>query len=271
MRDGAIVQSGKYDELLQPGTDFAALVAAHDSSMELVEQSSSAQDHHDHQPAALSREQSNGENGSIISPKPEKSKGTSKLVEEEERETGHVSWNVYMVYITHAWGWWGAVIVLLVAAAWQGSLLASDYWLAYETSADISSSFRPSLFIQVYAAIAMVSIVLITARSFLIAYLGLKTAQIFFRQILNSILHAPMSFFDTTPSGRILSRVSCSLSPHPCCSSMPHQFNLHLLLLSSCFFTGRTFELLPVKYLVMWETSTDFGLVFSGIIRSNQH
>ncbi|CAL9765942.1 unnamed protein product [Musa acuminata subsp. burmannicoides] len=208
MRDGAIVQSGKYDELLQPGTDFAALVAAHDSSMELVEQSSSAQDHHDHQPAALSREQSNGENGSIISPKPEKSKGTSKLVEEEERETGHVSWNVYMVYITHAWGWWGAVIVLLVAAAWQGSLLASDYWLAYETSADISSSFRPSLFIQVYAAIAMVSIVLITARSFLIAYLGLKTAQIFFRQILNSILHAPMSFFDTTPSGRILSRAS---------------------------------------------------------------
>ncbi|RWW72242.1 hypothetical protein BHE74_00019961 [Ensete ventricosum] len=111
-------------DLILSGTDFAALVAAHDSSMELVEQSSSAQDHHDHQPAALSREQSNGENGSIVSPKPEKSKGTSKLVEEEERETGHVSWNVYMVYITHAWGWWGVVLVLLVAIVWQGSLLA---------------------------------------------------------------------------------------------------------------------------------------------------
>ena len=34
MKDGMIVQSGKYDELLQPGSDFAALVAAHDSSME---------------------------------------------------------------------------------------------------------------------------------------------------------------------------------------------------------------------------------------------
>ncbi|RZR99436.1 hypothetical protein BHM03_00028979 [Ensete ventricosum] len=112
-------------DLILSGTDFAALVAAHDSSMELVEQSSSAQDHHDHQPAALSREQSNGENGSIVSPKPEKSKGTSKLVEEEERETGHVSWNVYMVYITHAWGWWGVVLVLLVAIVWQGSLLAT--------------------------------------------------------------------------------------------------------------------------------------------------
>ena len=28
---------GKYDELLQTGYDFAELVAAHDSSMELVE------------------------------------------------------------------------------------------------------------------------------------------------------------------------------------------------------------------------------------------
>ncbi|KAJ0955326.1 putative ABC-type xenobiotic transporter [Helianthus annuus] len=36
--------------------------------------------------------------------------------------------------------------------------------------------------------------------------LGLQTCQIFFKKILNSILHAPMSFFDTTPSGRILSR-----------------------------------------------------------------
>ncbi|KAJ7972956.1 ABC transporter C family member 4 [Quillaja saponaria] len=38
--------------------------------------------------------------------------------------------------------------------------------------------------------------------------MGLKTAQVFFKQILHSILHAPMSFFDTTPSGRILSRAS---------------------------------------------------------------
>ncbi|CAI0381496.1 unnamed protein product [Linum tenue] len=37
MRDGKIVQSGKYDELLGLGTDFETLVAAHDTAMELVE------------------------------------------------------------------------------------------------------------------------------------------------------------------------------------------------------------------------------------------
>ncbi|MFS7901701.1 putative ABC-type xenobiotic transporter [Helianthus anomalus] len=37
MRDGMIVQSGKYDELLESGLDFKGLVSAHETSMKLVE------------------------------------------------------------------------------------------------------------------------------------------------------------------------------------------------------------------------------------------
>nr|AXN55886.1 ABC transporter C family member 1 [Crocus sativus] len=211
MREGTIVQYGKYNDLLGSGTDFAALVAAHDSSMELVEQGSHSNESNNPQDKASDQPirnygQSNGANGSMNSPK--KEKGSSKLIKEEERETGHVSWNVYKRYITEAWGLWGPLTVTAIAFVWQGSLMSSDYWLAYETSEDNASSFRPSLFIEVYSGIAVISIFLVAARSFLIAYLGLKTAQIFFKQILNSLLHAPMSFFDTTPSGRILSRAS---------------------------------------------------------------
>ena len=36
---------GKYDELLQTGYDFAELVAAHDSPMELVESAAPTGDH----------------------------------------------------------------------------------------------------------------------------------------------------------------------------------------------------------------------------------
>ena len=39
MREGKIVQSGKYDELLKAGLDFGALVAAHESSMGIAESS----------------------------------------------------------------------------------------------------------------------------------------------------------------------------------------------------------------------------------------
>ena len=38
MRDGTIVQSGKYNNLLASRMDFSALVAAHETSMKLVVQ-----------------------------------------------------------------------------------------------------------------------------------------------------------------------------------------------------------------------------------------
>ncbi|XP_066311892.1 ABC transporter C family member 14-like [Miscanthus floridulus] len=213
MKDGMIVQSGKYDELLQAGTDFAALVAAHDSSMELVESAAPATERE----LPLSRQPSNktaagrASNGdsssySIVAPKAEKA--SARLIKDEERASGHVSFTVYKQYMTEAWGWWGPLVVVAVSVVWQGSLMASDYWLADQTSEENATSFQPSLFINVYAIIAAVSVVLVAARAFLVAFIGLKTADQFFKQILNSILHAPMSFFDTTPSGRILSRAS---------------------------------------------------------------
>ncbi|XP_058082150.1 ABC transporter C family member 14-like isoform X2 [Magnolia sinica] len=208
MRDGMIVQSGKYDEMLGSGTDFEVLVTAHATSMELVEKGNTMSTDNQQQPnafkPAMNQGQSNGENGSVDSPRTEN--GTSKLIEDEQRETGNVSWQVYKQYITEAYGWWGVLMVLGISLAWQLALLASDYWLAFETSD--AASFKPVLFIRVYCIIAAVSIVLVTIRAFLLAVMGLQTAQKFFKQILNSLLRAPMSFFDTTPSGRILSRAS---------------------------------------------------------------
>lgn len=213
MRDGKIVQSGKYEELLELGMDFGDLVAAHENSMELVESSTgenlpqTPRSPHQVTPKSpqKSQEETNGESTSLD----QQPKNSLKLIEEEERETGHVSFDVYKQYCTEAFGWWGVAVVLIVSALWQGSTMLSDYWLAYETSKD--HIFNPSLFINVYSIIAAISCIFVIIRSFLVAFLGLKTAQHFFDQILDSILHAPMSFFDTTPSGRILSRVSPKL------------------------------------------------------------
>lgn len=205
VRDGMIVQSGMYEELLESGMDFSALVAAHETSMDLVVKGNTSGKNIQETPKSPHnsprQDESNSENSPV-----DQSKGTSKLIEDEERETGHVSFDVYRQYCTEAYGWWGVAAVLLLTLLWQSSLMSSDYWLAYETSED--HVFSPSLFINVYSIIVAVSCVLVTVRAFVFAFLGLKTAQSFFNQLLHSILHAPMSFFDTTPSGRILSRVS---------------------------------------------------------------
>lgn len=205
-----IVQSGKYDDLLESGMDFGVLVAAHETSMELVEAGKTmpagvTSPRTPKSPQVIShRGEANGENRPVDQ---SNTGGSSKLIKEEEKETGKVSLRMYKVYVTEAYGWGGVVAVLLLSLLWQASQMAGDYWLSYETSADRMMTFNPSVFVNVYAIIAGISFVILTIRALFVAHMGLKTAQIFFSQILHSILHAPMSFFDTTPSGRILSRV----------------------------------------------------------------
>ncbi|XP_047067557.1 ABC transporter C family member 14-like [Lolium rigidum] len=212
MKDGMIVQSGKYSELLKDGTNFKALVAAHDSSMELVESASPEARKGDcqlpisHQPSSKTNRSSNGNAGASISVKAvvKSKQASARLTKDEERASSHVSFDVYKQYMTKTWGWWGVVAVIFMSVVWQGSVVASDYWLSYETSGE----FQPSMFIQVYVIIAAASVVFLSVWFFLVAFIGLQTANRFFKQILHSILHAPMSFFDTTPSGRILTRAS---------------------------------------------------------------
>lgn len=72
---------------------------------------------------------------------------------------------------------------------------ASNYCSAYETSANYPMSFNPSLFIGVYAGFAVVSILFVIVRVLLITVMELKTAQIFSRQIVQSILHVPFRIY----------------------------------------------------------------------------
>ncbi|CAI9118817.1 OLC1v1020436C1 [Oldenlandia corymbosa var. corymbosa] len=222
MRDGKIVQSGKYEELLESGMDFGALVAAHETSVGIVEMSTNQYEQQSNSPRPITpkspqnlsgksdangerRSFSNGERRSF-SEQSNADNGNSKLIEDEEREIGQVSLGVYKQYCTRAYGWWGIGAVVISSLIWQLSLMASDYWLAFETSTE--RTFNPSLFIEVYAIIAVISCILVGVRMFLQTFIGLQTSQSFFDQMLESVLHAPMSFFDTTPSGRILTRAS---------------------------------------------------------------
>uniref|UniRef100_A0ACD5YZ98 Uncharacterized protein n=1 Tax=Avena sativa TaxID=4498 RepID=A0ACD5YZ98_AVESA len=217
MKNGGIIQSGNYGDLLDSCTDFLALVTAHDSSNEAL----GMQGHHaqntENSPAttdlpkspSINSKSSKG-NGETVDVAPSKEAGSSKIIQEEEKEIGRVSWGVYKLYITQAWGWWGVLLILAISLLSEVSSMASNYWLSYETSG--GAIFDISMFLGVYVSIVSASVVLEFISILVIAFLGLKSAQAFFSKMFNSILRAPMSFFDTTPSGRILSRASADQS-----------------------------------------------------------
>eukprot|EP00249_Psilotum_nudum_P023830 c28999_g1_i2 orf=516-5060(-) len=216
MHDGKIAQAGKYENVLQAGTVFEAIVAAHNDAMGLVHAEGNntqmttdlqhSKDLQEKSIVASSQQSSFASSSESLGEPGITADGSSKLIEEEQRETGHVDWKVYWLYMTKAYGCPALFVLLLNQAVWQGLLILSDYWLADEIPEGSNQSFHRGLFIRVYVALTGASWVCVLIRTMLMAAIGLRTTQLFFLEMLHSIFRAPMSFFDTTPSGRILSR-----------------------------------------------------------------
>lgn len=216
MKDGKITQAGKYNDLINSGTDFMELVGAH-------EQALLALGSIEGRPAS---ERASGENGGTvianrIVKEVENNKGQNdkadevavskgQLVQEEEREKGKVGFSVYWKYITTAFG--GALVpfILLAQTLFQILQIASNYWIVWATpgTKDVKPVVAGSTLLIAYVALAVGSSFCILARSTLLATAGYKTATLLFNEMHYCIFRAPMSFFDATPSGRIINRVS---------------------------------------------------------------
>lgn len=167
---------------------------------------------------------------------PDKENDESKEVmqkghgQDEEREVGKVGFWVYWRYITMAYK--GALVppILLAQILFHGFGIASNYWMAFESprSDESQPPVSGSTLISVYAALAVGSAACILLRSLFTVISGYKTATMLFSKMHSSIFRAPMSFFDSTPTGRILNRV---------CTNFVLSFkNILLMLLSEkCF------------------------------------
>jgi hypothetical protein len=132
-------------------------------------------------------------------------KGNAAFIDDEKRATGQVSFGVYWLYAAKAFKGFHVIVLLILQSCWQGLQIASDYWLAHSTADP--SKFQPSQFITIYSELTLGSGFFVLLRSLLTAFGGVMTAQSFFVSLLSCIMRAPIAFFDTTPSGRILTRV----------------------------------------------------------------
>lgn len=132
----------------------------------------------------------------------------ASLVTQEEREIGAVKLEVYVKYIRSAGGFVRFAFVIFFFILSAAVNLATGVWIALWTSDTSYERNGEGFYIGGYALFAVLVGVFSFCRSYLLAKFGVQASSTLHKSLLASILRAPMHFFDTTPTGRILSRFS---------------------------------------------------------------
>ncbi|XP_068583608.1 LOW QUALITY PROTEIN: ATP-binding cassette sub-family C member 10 [Cebidichthys violaceus] len=131
-------------------------------------------------------------------------------------------------------------------------------------SGNVSSDVR--FYLTVYGSVAAANTIFTALRAFLFAYGAICAATAIHDRLLDRVLKATVSFFDTTPMGRILNRFSSDL--YTVDDSLPFILNI---LLANVF--GLLGTLVVISYGLPWVLALllPLALVYHGTQRFYRH
>ncbi|OAQ32248.1 P-loop containing nucleoside triphosphate hydrolase protein [Linnemannia elongata AG-77] len=128
---------------------------------------------------------------------------------DEERASGAVSRKVYREYFRLG-GDWNWVFIVFLLSAQQAAGVAMNVWLSFWSSDRFGWTVWE--YINVYMATAVIQLLIVILGSYMLVLAILKGSRVIHDNAFLSVLRSPMSFFDTTPAGRILNRFSKDVS-----------------------------------------------------------
>ncbi|KAJ8692856.1 hypothetical protein PTI98_010127 [Pleurotus ostreatus] len=205
--DGRIAERGTYADLMENNGTFSKFVHEFGSQEEEKKEVEAEED-------AIDAEK----DGNKKARKPDVI-GASQM-QAEERNTGAISGQIYKDY---AKAGNGAVVLPLLAFALvflQGSNVMSSYWSSsnrvFLAEQQLSLGFgqedqfnqSPGFYMGIYASLGISQALASFLMGSTFAMLTYFASQRLHKAAINRVLHAPMSFFDTTPLGRIMNRFS---------------------------------------------------------------
>ncbi|KAL8196266.1 hypothetical protein R6Q57_025266 [Mikania cordata] len=200
MANGKIVKTGTYAQLLDSCKEFQSLVIA------LSDTSGS-----DNLSADGSQQQSKSPNQEIesIYTKELIVGEQEQLIKQEEREAGDTGLKPYKQYLSQSNGYFYFSMSVLSHILYIIGQFLQNLWLATNVQ---DFMVNETIMLLVYMIMAFVMMFFLFGRSYFVVKLGIKASTAVFVKLITSLFRAPMSFYDSTPVGRIISRVSSDLS-----------------------------------------------------------
>ncbi|XP_076672367.1 multidrug-Resistance like Protein 1 isoform X1 [Andrena cerasifolii] len=135
-----------------------------------------------------------------------------KLIEVEKTETGSVKWRVYSHYFKSI-GWFLSITTIIMNAIFQGFSIGSNSWLSLWSNDNLTaynstySKSQQDMYLGVYGGLGLGQGLTVLGGALIMAKGTIRASVRLFESTLHRVLRNPMSFFDKTPTGRILSRL----------------------------------------------------------------
>ncbi|XP_021104693.1 multidrug resistance-associated protein 4 isoform X2 [Heterocephalus glaber] len=221
LKDGEMVQKGTYTEFLKSGVDFGSLLKKEN---EEAEQSSVPGT-----PTLRNRTFSESSVWSQQSSRPSLKDGIPEGQDteniqvtqtEEIRSEGKVGFKAYKNYFIAGASWFIIIFLTLLNLAAQVAYVLQDWWLSYwadeqsmlnvtvNGEGNVTEKLDLNWYLGIYAGLTVATVLFGIARSLLMFYVLVNSSQTLHNKMFESILKAPVLFFDRNPVGRILNRFS---------------------------------------------------------------
>uniref|UniRef100_A0AAX7SUA8 ABC-type glutathione-S-conjugate transporter n=1 Tax=Astatotilapia calliptera TaxID=8154 RepID=A0AAX7SUA8_ASTCA len=209
--DGEITESGSYQELLSHHGAFADFIHTFAST----ERKESAIQRGEETFQTLNMEPVSETDQEQV---PE---DLGKLTEVDKARTGRVRLDMYKKYFKTI----GLAIIIPIVflyAFQQGASLAYNYWLSKWADDPVvnGTQIDTDLKLTVFGALGFVQGELVGVAIFgttvAISICGIIASRHLHMDLLNNVLHSPMSFFESTPSGNLLNRFAKEIDAIDC-------------------------------------------------------
>ncbi|KAF9576687.1 hypothetical protein EC968_005460 [Mortierella alpina] len=248
IKDGVILEQGGYQELLQARSAFSQLILEYSVREKMKKKQQQSGDSAKVgttatvDPKVLAPATDDLKKAAPVSRVDKTTNGA--LVSAEKMETGKIGWKVFFDY-ARAISLRNAVLCLFLYALGQVCQIATNFWLRYWVTASERKDDRPIVFFlggyALLVALFLVSDVTVNYMANVVC--ALQGARNLHDRLLTRVLRLPMSFFDTTPMGRILNRFSSDVSAVD--SQLPE-------LLPSFF--SFSFTILGIMFVISYST-----------------
>ncbi|KZP16437.1 ABC protein [Athelia psychrophila] len=271
LKDGRIVERGTYKELVGNAGEFALLDKAYGGAEVLDDMTEDTVE--DVMVSKLLKQDMTIETvkTTLGNSKLERRSGAGtgkiegRLIAKEIRKTGSVSWHIYGSYIAAGRGWLTLPLITLFVVLMQTSQVMNAYSLVWWE--DDTFHLSTSLYQTMYACLGISQSISTFAAGSAMDIMSYFASKNFHHRALHNIFYSPISFFDTTPSGRILSVLQKDIDTID--NQLPVALRLFMLTMSSVLGSVVIITILENYFILVVLAVGVFYVYFSGFYRAS--